>query len=562
MFGSPRRAGPSGDVAEVVQEAGSPWKKALLTGIALAAVPIVGLNLLLAANLITSVQHAVDGVATEVMAVVEARLDDSTTALISLGLKEPTGCDDAAVRLLQAAAVRAGGGVEFAIVDATGGGTCSSAGNPRVVRVTSPEHGTLNGDIDISTAAYGETGARQLVRLIWRKERSEVGYRALIASDQIIPLILKSPLTASFIMQLATVDGTVIVRKFIDPHLAESSASSLPSVAAMASSERYPLRIDIEVPGGALFDANAGLFLYANLGGLFFGFLVVTILILLTRRGGGPVRQIADGIRKGEFIPYYQPVINIVTGRLAGCEVLVRWRRSDGSVLPPGRFISLAEASGEIFPMTISIMETARDELADVYSRLPHLELGFNLFAGHFDDTAIVDDVRRIFEGSPIRMDQLMFEVTERQPLQDITRARLVIAKLQALGARVALDDVGTGHGGLSYLLKLGVDVMKLDKMFVDAIGTERYSVAIVDSLVKLANDMSLELIAEGVETFEQLQYLREKGVRMAQGYVFAPPLPASSFLKLAVAMNPGMSTPSTAPGPDYAGQIRLVGAG
>lgn len=545
-----------------MQEAEAPWKKALLTGIALAAVPIVGLNVLLGANLLTSAQNAVNGVATEVMTVVESRLDEATTALIGLGLKGPSGCGDREVKMLQAAAVRVGNGVEIAIVDAAGAATCSSAGNPRVVRVTSPEHGALNSDVDISTASFGETGAAQLVRLVWRKEHREVSYRALIGSDQVIPLILKSPLTASFVMQLATVDGTVIVRKLLDPNLLDSGSSFLSSVSASASSERYPLRIDIEVPGAALVAANASLFLYANLGGLFFGILVVTIMILLTRRGGGPVREIADGIRKGEFIPYYQPVIDIVTGRLAGCEVLVRWRRADGSVLPPGRFITLAEASGEIFPMTLSIMETARDELADVYSRLPHLELGFNLFAGHFDDTDIVDDVRRIFEGSPIRMDQLMFEVTERQPLQDITRARLVIAQLQALGARVALDDVGTGHGGLSYLLKLGFDVMKLDKMFVDAIGTERYSVAIVDSLVKLANDMNLELIAEGVETFEQLQYLREKGVRMAQGYVFAPPLPVASFLKLALAMNPGASARAKpAPGPDYASQIRLVGA-
>lgn len=549
------------DIGRTVLETASPFRKALLTGIALAAAPIIGLNVLLGANLVTSAQHSVDGVATEVMSVVEGSLDDVATALISLGLKRPTGCDDTEIRLLQAAAARSGSGVEIAIVDANDAATCSSERNPRVVRRTSPEHGTSNDDVSVSTAAYGETGARQLVRVLWRKEPGEIGYRALIPSDRIIPLILKSPLTASFVMQLSTVDGTVIVRKFLDPHVAEITSSDLPSVAAMASSERYPMRIDIEVPGSALLEANVSLFIYANLGGLGFGLLVVTISVLLSRRGGGPVRQIADGIRKGEFIPYYQPVIDIVTGQLAGCEVLTRWRRPDGAVLPPGRFIALAEASGEIFPMTIAIMRTARDELADIYSRMPTLELGFNLFAGHFDDTDIVGDVRRIFEGSPIQMDQLMFEVTERQPLHDITRARTVISQLQALGARVALDDVGTGHGGLSYLLKLGVDVMKLDKMFVDAIGTEGYSVAIVDSLVQLARDMNLELIAEGVETAEQLQYLREKGVRMAQGYVFAPPLPAASFIRLALAMNPGLPEASRASPQNYAGPIRMVNA-
>jgi sensor c-di-GMP phosphodiesterase-like protein len=108
---------------------------------------------------------------------------------------------------------------------------------------------------------------------------------------------------------------------------------------------------------------------------------------------------------------------------------------------------------------------------------------------------------------------------------------------LQALGIKVAIDDVGTGHGGLSYLLKLGVDIIKIDKMFVDAIGTERYSQTIIETLVELGRTMNMEVIAEGVERFEQVEYLRLKGVNEAQGYVFAPPLPASSYLALVEAM-------------------------
>jgi sensor c-di-GMP phosphodiesterase-like protein len=226
---------------------------------------------------------------------------------------------------------------------------------------------------------------------------------------------------------------------------------------------------------------------------------------------------------------------------------LVRWRKPDGRMAPPGSFIGLAEASDQIFPLTRALMESALADLGEAYRARPGLKVGFNLVARHFDDVSIVDDVERIFAGSQIGIGQLMFEVTERQPLTDIPRARIVISKLQALGARVALDDVGTGHGGLSYLLKLGVDVMKMDKMFVDAIGTSRYSVAIVDSLVRLASDMNLDLIAEGVETIEQVEYLRAKGVRMAQGYVFAPPLPASSYLALVKAMTPDVAEPRSA---------------
>lgn len=540
---------------------GTSWRKAALTGMAIAAVPLIGLNIVLGANLLTGAQREADDVAREVLAVVTSRLDNAATALASLQLKNVQGCADAARDALQAAATRAGAVIEVAVVDPQGAAVCSSNGVARVIRRISPEHGALSPELSISVAAFGTTGQRPMIQLIWRKSPGGIGYRALFSGDDVVPFMLKSRLTPGFTMELVSIDGASVLRKNLGSPAEVLSETALPSVAATATTERYPLRIDVVVPGAALIEANSALFVYANIGGLMFGFLVVVVLVLATRRGGGPVREIADGIRNGEFIPYYQPVINIVTGRLAGCEVLMRWRRADGTVLAPGRFIALAEASGEIFPMTLAIMEAARDELGEAYARAPHLEVGFNLCAGHFDDTAIVDDVKRIFEGSSIRMSQLMFEVTERQALQDITRARLVIAKLQALGARVALDDVGTGHGGLSYLLKLGVDVMKMDKMFVDAIGTERYSIAIVDSLVKLADDMNLDLIAEGVESFEQLQYLRDKGVRKAQGYIFAPPLPASSFLRLVRAMSALPDEPERKASTAYVGPIRMAGA-
>jgi EAL domain-containing protein (putative c-di-GMP-specific phosphodiesterase class I) len=129
--------------------------------------------------------------------------------------------------------------------------------------------------------------------------------------------------------------------------------------------------------------------------------------------------------------------------------------------------------------------------------------------------------------------------VTERQPLENLNNTRRVIAALQDLGVRVAIDDVGTGHGGLSYILKLGADIIKIDKMFIDALGSDNHSTTIIETLVDLAGSMRMDVIAEGVETFEQVAALRERGVRTAQGYVFAPPLPARSFLQLLEAIDP-----------------------
>jgi EAL domain-containing protein (putative c-di-GMP-specific phosphodiesterase class I) len=136
-------------------------------------------------------------------------------------------------------------------------------------------------------------------------------------------------------------------------------------------------------------------------------------------------------------------------------------------------------------------------------------------------------------------MSQIVLEVTERDPLADLETARRVIAGLQELGCKIAIDDVGTGHGGLSYMLKLGANYIKIDKMFVDAIGTERYSTTIIETLINLARSMRMEIFAEGVETFEQVKYLRDHGIYLAQGYAFAQPLPGPLFRELLEAAHP-----------------------
>jgi EAL domain-containing protein (putative c-di-GMP-specific phosphodiesterase class I) len=180
-----------------------------------------------------------------------------------------------------------------------------------------------------------------------------------------------------------------------------------------------------------------------------------------------------------------------------------------------------------------------RKELADAIGRRSYMSIAFNVAPRHFDDALILHDVATIFDGSGIRLSQIVLEVTERHEVADLTNMRRTIAALQRVGCKVAIDDVGTGHSGLSYILKLGVDIIKMDKMFVEAIGSEGHSKAIIETLIDLAKNMRMEIIAEGVETFDQVTYLRERGIGAAQGYVFAPPLPAGTFLQLLEAMDP-----------------------
>ena len=263
--------------------------------------------------------------------------------------------------------------------------------------------------------------------------------------------------------------------------------------------------------------------------------LLISFALILPRRRAtsNPVAEIERALDAGEFVPYYQPIVDIRSGQLRGAEVLVRWRKPDGTLVLPGSFIPLAELSGLILDMTRDLMRRVCAEAGAAIGRRPALKISFNFAGKLFADELIVKDVRNIFSASPINLSQVVLEVTERDPIENLTETRRIIAALQGLGVRIAIDDVGTGHSGLSYMLKLGVDIIKIDKMFVDSIGTDRNSTTIVETLVDLAHNMRMDVVAEGVENFEQVMHLRELGIRSAQGYVFAPPLPGSAFLQL-----------------------------
>jgi sensor c-di-GMP phosphodiesterase-like protein len=279
------------------------------------------------------------------------------------------------------------------------------------------------------------------------------------------------------------------------------------------------------------------------------GAIIMTLgifsMLMPRRRLGDPVAEIESALKAGEFVPYYQPIVDIRSGQLRGAEVLVRWRKADGTLVLPGAFIPLAESSGLIREMTRDLMRRVCAEAGSAIGCRPALKISFNFAGQLFSDEGIVKDVSKIFSGSPIKLSQVVLEVTERDPIENFTATRQTIAAFQGLGVRIAIDDVGTGHSGLSYMLKLGVDIIKIDKIFVDAIGTDRNSTTIVQTLVDLAHNMRMDVVAEGVENFEQVMYLRELGVRSAQGYVFAPPLPGKSFLQLVEAIDP---RPAAAP--------------
>lgn len=264
----------------------------------------------------------------------------------------------------------------------------------------------------------------------------------------------------------------------------------------------------------------------------------LALALQYVRRSDLPAFDLERAIAAGELKPYYQPVINLRTGALAGCEVLCRWEKKNGEVILPGAFIEYAEVTGLAVPMTIGLMQQMKVDLGDLCREMPDLKLSINLFEGHFRDGNVVEDIQTIFGGSPISFRQLVFEITERQPLSQMQTAQTVIGGLHALGCRVAMDDAGTGHSNLAYLQTLGVDVIKIDRVFTDMVKEGTTSVPVLDGLIAMAHDLGTEIVAEGVETEAQALYLRARGVVHAQGYLFAPALRMAPFRELARALN------------------------
>jgi c-di-GMP phosphodiesterase len=258
--------------------------------------------------------------------------------------------------------------------------------------------------------------------------------------------------------------------------------------------------------------------------------------LLLTRttaRLEGPIADIDRGLARGEFKPFYQPIFDLRTGAILGCEALARWIREDGSIIPPMSFIPLAESSGRIEPMTWQILATALKEL---YLRLredKQFKLSINVAPRHLLGDGFLDTLRRVVAGGKVSARQIVLEVTERNELTDLGRAAAVVKQLREFGFKVAMDDVGVGHSGLSQMKGLGANTIKIDKFFVDTITEDQSTTTIVKTLARLAQDLHMTVVAEGIETVEQVQALIACGVEEGQGYLVSPPLPFAKFDEL-----------------------------
>jgi sensor c-di-GMP phosphodiesterase-like protein len=298
-------------------------------------------------------------------------------------------------------------------------------------------------------------------------------------------------------------------------------------------SGRYPLQATIVVEASALQRWNSQAYWPAMLIALGLGAAFGLLLTRTTARVEGPIADIDRGLARREFKPFYQPIFDLRSGAILGCEALARWVREDGSIIPPMSFIPLAESSGRIEPMTWQILETAVKELYPRLREDKQFKLSINVAPRHMLSDGFVETLRRVVVAGKVSARQIVLEVTERDELTDLGRAAAAVKQLREFGFRVAMDDVGVGHSGLSQMKGLGANTIKIDKFFVDTITEDRSAATIVETLARLARDLHMTVIAEGIETVEQVQALIACGIEEGQGYLVSPPLPFAKFDEL-----------------------------
>jgi diguanylate cyclase (GGDEF)-like protein/PAS domain S-box-containing protein len=234
-------------------------------------------------------------------------------------------------------------------------------------------------------------------------------------------------------------------------------------------------------------------------------------------------------IDQEEFVIHYQPMVDLQTGELWGMEALVRWDHPERGLLEPSEFVPVAEESGLVIPMGEQILREAcfrAKEWQEENPRIPPLVMAVNLSASQLSRLDLADTVERVLGETGLEGNRLTLDVTETVYVKVLAGNEAILDRLKALGVRFSIDDFGTGYSALSYLKRLPADAIKIDQSFVKGLGKDVEDTAVIRMIIELAHTLGLEVIAEGVETEEQVALLKEMGCDFAQGYHFSKPLP------------------------------------
>jgi diguanylate cyclase (GGDEF)-like protein len=256
--------------------------------------------------------------------------------------------------------------------------------------------------------------------------------------------------------------------------------------------------------------------------------------------------DLGSALAQGQLFLLYQPIFDLPRQRVVGVEALIRWRHPERGVVPPDSFIPLAEESGMIVQIGRWVLEEACRQAAAWTAEGLELTVAVNVSAHQLSRRGFADDVRSALASSGIRPSLLTLELTETTLMRDVTAAGAALKAIKALGVRIAIDDFGTGYASLSQLQRLPVDILKIDRSFVAALGDGGQSRELLQAILGVGEALSLTVVAEGIEEAEQMATLEEMGCEMAQGFLMGKPGPAEEIESITAARAGGaFSSPS-----------------
>lgn len=236
-------------------------------------------------------------------------------------------------------------------------------------------------------------------------------------------------------------------------------------------------------------------------------------------------------LEREEFVTYFQPIFHLNSHQISGFEALVRWHHPERGMVPPGRFISCMETTGLIIPVGMTILEAACQQLAIWHERnSDELTMSVNLSVCQFSSPTLLDDIDRILHETKVNPSRIKLEITESAIMDNARSAIELTEKIRSRNIQISIDDFGTGYSSLGYLHQFPVDNLKIDRSFLNIKKSQSRKHSVVDTIVALSKQLQLEVIAEGIETLDQFEWLQHLGCEYGQGYLFSKPLPASEI--------------------------------
>ena len=244
-------------------------------------------------------------------------------------------------------------------------------------------------------------------------------------------------------------------------------------------------------------------------------------------------QSIHKALDNQEFIPYYQPKVDMASGKIVGAEALARWINNEQGMIMPEKFIDVAEETSQIVDISKQITQKVLADMNQWKMLNCELPVSINVSVRQFANSDYFSELKSLVESYGIKAEMLEIEITEQVFLGDLVIAKQRLDEFRSAGFKIALDDFGTGYSSLSYLSELPIDILKIDKSFIDHIAKDKKSLAIMKAITSLSHDMDYETIAEGVEHLEQKNILLDLNCAIAQGYYFYRPMPQKEFTEL-----------------------------